>query len=115
MEIKNAKITDTFMGIEDHGIFTFLIDVDISDCGHCSIGNYELSWTTDGKPNGDPRGVEAIYYILRAIGVYSWEELIGKYIRVRIEGCGCARTVTAIGNILEDRWFNIKEFFTNTG
>ena len=44
MEIRNAKITGTMLGREDHGIMTFMVYVDISDSGSCGIGG--VSHTT---------------------------------------------------------------------
>ena len=41
MEIKNAKISSTMLGREDHGIMTFTIYIDTCDFA-CSIGGYCL-------------------------------------------------------------------------
>ena len=43
------------------------------------------------------------------VGVRNWEDLNGKYIRVKIDCLGSP--LTTIGNIMEEKWFDIKEFF----
>ena len=43
------------------------------------------------------------------IGVDAWEDLEGKYCRVLVGGIG--DPVKVIGNILEDKWFDIAQFF----
>ena len=53
--------------------------------------------------------MEAISEILDVVGVDKWEDLPGKYIR--FENCGWGSTVTKIGNIINDKWFDMKEFF----
>lgn len=47
--------------------------------------------------------------IMDTVGVERWEDLPGKYIRVESGGWGS--TITKIGNIIKDKWFDLKEFF----
>lgn len=42
-------------------------------------------------------------------GVDKWEDLPGKYIRFEDNGWGSK--TTKIGNIIADKWFDLKEFF----
>lgn len=42
MEIKNAKITSTSLGYEDHGILTFGLCLDISGGGGVVYGGFAL-------------------------------------------------------------------------
>lgn len=56
--------------------------------------------------------MEAISKIL-VVGVDKWEDLPGKYIRIEYNGLGS--TVTKIGNIIEEKWFDLKEFFGKIG
>ena len=42
--------------------------------------------------------------------VDEWEKLPGKYIRVKDNGWG--KTIDEIGNLMENKWFNIREFFS---
>ena len=114
MEIKNALITDTFLGYEDHGIFTFWINVDIgSGGGSVGIGGFSLDEYDHDKKRRVFRGssLEAIARVMHVVGVESWEELKGKYIRVKDEGWG--GTVDEIGNLMEDQWFNIRKYFVD--
>jgi hypothetical protein len=75
MERKNAKITDTFLGWEDHGIFTFMLGLDYGGV-HQGAGQLCL---------GNDKGVHArtgelISAILRTVGVDQWEKLPGRYV-----------------------------------
>lgn len=112
MEIVNARITDTFLGIEDHGIFTFSISVEIAGGGGCTIGNYRLNYIKDGKMHYEAKNSEAICRILKVVGVDSWEQLKGQYIRVEVNGWG--KGIHTIGNLMKDEWFNLKEFFSDS-
>lgn len=113
MEIKNAKITSTMLGREDHGIMTFMIFVDIS-ChgGSCGIGGYALDrYDLSLKTRVySPKSMEVISKILEVVGVESWEDLNGAYIRVKENGWGS--TIDEIGNFMEDKWLNFREFFS---
>ena len=112
MEIKNAQITGTMLGREDHGIFTFCIFVKFGGC-ECGIGGYDLD-SYDSSINArvySPKSIEAISKILDTVGVDEWEQLKGKYIRIKDRGRGS--TIDEIGNLMEDKWFNIREFFNH--
>lgn len=111
MEIKNAKITNTMLGREDHGIFTFAICVEIGGGGCCWIGSYSLDYYDREKECRvfNAKSLEAISNILDVVGVDTWEQLEGKYIRVKDEGWG--NTIDEIGNLMSDKWFNIRKFF----
>lgn len=99
MEINNAKITGTSLGFEDHGIMTSWLTLEW-DGGGIGVGGYVL---------GGQSGIDFIKETLKVIGVEKWEDLKGKYCRVETGGIGS--TATAIGNIIEDKWLNPKEFF----
>jgi hypothetical protein len=105
-EIKNAKISCTMLGYEDHGIFTFSITLDYGGSGQ-GAGGYCIYSKGDDSKNGYAMGI--IPKILKTVGVNSWEQLKGKYIRVN----SCHEEVKAIGNLLEDKWLNFKEYFSN--
>lgn len=110
MEIKNARIRSTMLGREDHGLMTFMIYI-TADGFTCGIGGYCLD---DFDPATQTRvfraeSMEAISKVLEVVGVDKWEDLPGKYIR--FEDNGRSSTVTKIGNIIEEKWFDLKEFF----
>lgn len=111
MEIKNAKITRTMLGREDHGIMTFLVYVhtNMYDCG---VGGYAIDgYDRETKSRVfTAKGLEAISKILDVVGVDTWEQLPNKYIRIKDNGRGA--TIDEIGNLIEDKWFNLRDFFS---
>lgn len=95
-----AKITDTFLGRESHGILTCYLTVDYGGSGQM-IGGYGLdepTWGTDdgfvvGDRPDDPTakfagrrgrayGMEFVHRIIKACGVDSWEQIKGRTIYV---------------------------------
>lgn len=112
MEIKNAKITSTMLGREDHGIMTFMIFVEMDACG-CGIGGYALDHydRTAEKRVFTAKGLEAVSKILEIADVDTWEKLPGKYIRIKDNGWGS--TIDEIGHLIKDKWFNLRKFFSN--
>ena len=114
MEIKNAKITGVSLTMADHGILTFQIFIEGGGWA-CSIGNYvngkgylgAKHWEVHGS------GLVAMMKIMDVVGVKKWEDLTGKYIRVVDNDWGS--TITKIGNILKDEWFDLREFFAAVG
>ena len=109
MEILNAKITGTKLTMEDHGCLSFWIFLEGSGWG-VGYGGYCIGHGYQGADefiavNGD--GLEAMMRIMDVVGVDTWEDLNGKFVRVKTDG----RKVDIIGNIMKDKWFNIKEFF----
>lgn len=111
MEIKNAKITSTSLGYEDHGILTFGLCLDISGGGGVIYGGFALDGYDKEKKKRvcDAKSMECITEIMNVVGVKNWEDLKGKYIRIQTNGWGS--TIDTIGNLMEDKWFNIREFF----
>lgn len=110
-EILNAKILNVSLGYEDHGILTFSLRLDISGGGCLSFGGYALDNYDKEKKGRIPTadGFECLTEIMNTVGVRKWEDLKGKYIKVVSRGFG--KSITTIGNIMEDKWFNIKKFF----
>lgn len=109
---KNALIKSTFLGREDHGIFTFWIHMDYG--GTCQgFGGYGLDDVQNDENGkfvcrtGTVVGMQLIIEILKTLEVKSWEDLPTKHCRVR----GNRGRITGIGHILKDKWFMIDEFF----
>ncbi len=98
LEIKNARIENASLGFEDHGILTAFLTLDYGNGGGQGFGGFTL----DGI-----YCAEFIKKVLKIVGVEKWEELKGEYIRVKAEHV----KIHAIGNILEDKWFNPSEEF----
>lgn len=82
-----ARIDSTFLGIEDHGVFTFYFNVTYDNGLGQGIGFYTLDTPKkDGekfiKRIGTAYGAEMIMRVLDTVGVDSWEKLIRKNIWV---------------------------------
>lgn len=112
-EIKNVKITNVSLTMADHGCLTFYLTLEgdgwgINYGGYC-IGFGFLGSDSFTAENGS--GLVAIMRIMDTVGVERWEDLKGKYIRIVDEGWGSS--VKKIGNIIEDKWFDIDKFFKN--
>lgn len=110
-EVKNAIITGTMLGNEDHGIFTCFLFLDGDGWG-VGFGGYGLDgWDEEQQKSIAKSGVglEFIKAILETVGVEKWEDLKGKHIRADLEG-GWGKCLR-IGHIMKDKWFNPKEFF----
>ena len=110
MEIRNAKITKTMLGRENHGIFTFMIHIEFG-CSGCAVGCYALDeYDTETQTRVfKAESMEIIAKILDVVGVDTWEDLKGQYIRIKDNGWGS--TVNEIGNLMEEKWINIRQFF----
>ena len=114
MKIKNAKISSTMLGREDHGVMTFMIFIN-ADGFNCGVGGYCLDEFNSATQTRAFRAksMEVISKILEVVGVDEWEDLPGKYIRFEDNGLGS--TVTKIGNIIEEKWLDLEEFFGKVG
>ena len=111
MEIKNAIIKSTFLGFEDHGFFTFILDLDYGGSGQ-GVGLFCLDhkeWDRNEGQKDDAqlaKSFRLIEKILNVIGVDSWEELPGKHIKVKAEHT----KVHEISHILKENWLNFEKF-----
>ena len=77
-----AKITDTYLGVESHGIFTAVLTLDYGSSGQGTPG-YALDGplVKDGERIGRwgiPQGVDFIKAVIRAAGVEKWEDVKGR-------------------------------------
>lgn len=112
-EIENARITKADLSMEDHGVLTMDLILEGNGWG-CVFGGYVLGhgWLgADEKDfKGSAAGTEAIMQIMNVVGVSRFSELQGKYVRV-ILGSGWGGGISAIGNIIENKWFDYKKFF----
>lgn len=102
IEIKNGIIDDTFLGIEEYGIFTFYLHLDYGTSTQ-NLGGWVLA-TEYGECG---KNLQLIRRILNIVGVDRWEKLLGKYVRVKAD----LDMVHAIGNILNEDWLDFDEFF----
>jgi hypothetical protein len=110
-EVINAKIVSTKLGKEDHGIFTAWLFLEWPNSG-IGFGGFAFDeWDEELQKRVDKNGFVEGYIseILDTVGVDNWEDLKGKYVRAKIGGVGSK--CQAIGNLLENKWFNHEEFF----
>jgi len=111
-EIMNAKITNVSLSMRDHGCLTYGLTLDMGGAG-CIYGGICIGHGYLGSDHfdGSAKGLEALMRIMDVVGVERWEDLNGKYCRVVSDGRGSI--ISKIGNIIEDKWFDQKEFFKN--
>jgi len=99
VETKNAVITGTMLGIEDHGIFTAFVDLDYGGSGQ-GFGGYCLGYPPDSKKSGNAAAT-FIQEVLRLADVTKWEDLKGRPVRVRTT----QNKVLALGHFMKEEWF----------
>lgn len=63
---------------------------------------------TKQKIVGSAKGTSVIMRILEVVGVDTWEELKGKYIRIK--DCYLGEKVSAIGNLMKNEWVDFDNF-----
>ena len=115
MEIENCRITNVSISMADYCSLVFWVTVEGSGWG-CSLGGFKIASGMLGAKTEDFKaetgnGLVAIMRIMDTVGVERWEDLVGKYCRVKADGLGSR--ITCIGNIIRDKWFDVGEFFKN--
>lgn len=85
-----AKISNVFIGIEDHSIMTFEITVDYESYGSQVISGYALDKYDINKKRrvGTAYGCEIIRRIIEEFNISNFEELKGKHCWIFGEGEG---------------------------
>lgn len=110
-KVINAQIVDTMLGFEDRGIMTCSLFLDRSDGGTQGWGGYALdAWSKDKEKRvvESRFGLTLIHSILNVVGVSTWENLKGKYVRIKVPLSGCGK-IEALGNLMTEEWINIDE------
>ena len=100
IEEKVALISSTMLGKEDHGIMTAYLHLDYGGGGQ-GFGGYALK---------DKYLDTFITRVLKTAGVGTWEQLKGKYIRVKSEHAKIHAIAPVLGGDFVE-WFNPKEVF----
>jgi len=104
--IYNAKIINTKLGFEDHGCLTFVLTLDGGGWG-VNYGNYCLGHRCN-KPGESKNldGYGAIIQLLNTLGVDSWEDLKGAYVRAEFKNS----TIKCIGHLINEQWFDYERY-----
>lgn len=111
-KIENALIKSVDLSMADHGCFTLSMSLS-GDCwgvvygGHC-LGKGYLG-AADDFFEGSAAGMEYLMRIMDTVGVETFQDLKGKYVRVATKGWG--DSVKIIGNVIKDQWFDAETFF----
>lgn len=113
-EIRNALIESVDLSMADQGCLTLAMTFDGGGWG-CVYGGYCIGkgylGADDDFFEGSAVGMEYLIRIMDTVGVERFQDLKGKYVRVATKGLG--NPVNIIGNILKDKWFDAKTFFTD--
>lgn len=124
--IFNAKITNTRLGMEDHGNLTFILNCrwggdsgEAYEAGYgcTSLGYIHTEYDEESDTYSEdyisyPATSEIIMRVLEVVGVDKWEQIKDKAIRIQTNGKPCAACqIVAIGNIFANKWFNVAEFY----
>ncbi len=104
------------LGIEDHGIMTFMIHISFGGTGQ-GFGGFALDRPPIKQGYTSPRlptayGMGVVMHLLRVFDVDRWEKVQGLYCRVRRKDGSWNSTLQAIGHIVQDRWFDPEKYYT---
>ena len=108
--IENAKITDVFLGYEDHDILTCVVQLEGDGWGQ-GYGGYALDEWNGRERVPTQKGFESITALMRTLDVRSLYYLKNKYVRIKVDGVASGTKILAIGDLIKDRWFSFEEFF----
>ena len=109
MEIKNAVIKSATITNQDHGCLSVWVHVDYGGAGQ-GFGGYNLGRANPKElSKGGNIGSHFIARCMDVAGVSEWSQMAGKTIRVK----GSDSKIEAIGNIINDNWFNPTEDFAD--
>lgn len=110
-KIENAQIARTFLGVEDHGMMSFSLYMQGEGWGQ-SFGNISLDGFNRqlNKREGWANGFVLVRSILEAVGVQSWEDLKGKYCRIKRE----EGMIVAVGHVMNNKWADTRDFIEKT-
>lgn len=103
---ENAVITSAFLGLEDHDIMSFMINLDFGS-GSQGFGGWALDGN-NGKMSWD-YSMLILRNIMTTVGVRDWSKLKGTFVRIR-RGPGWNSQIEEIGHIVQDKWFSPRKF-----
>ena len=109
--IGNSLIESADLSMENYGCLdmTLRLSGQVNVCfGGYALGKGYLG-AKDDYWKGSAAGLEYIMRIMDVVGVESFQDLKGKYVRVAHKGLGSS--VKIIGNITKEKWFDAESFF----
>lgn len=106
MKTENAVIADTFVGYEDHGIFTAYIQLRGSGWGQ-SFGGYSLDTYDEAEKKRVSTALAGdwITSVLNTLKLPNWERVKGQAVRIQSDGT----KIVAIGHLIDNLWFDPAE------
>jgi hypothetical protein len=109
--IKNAIIKSATITTDDHGSLGSWVALDYGDNSGQCFGGYALYLPKSFKHHSMKTGAAGhwIWRVMEIAGVTAWCDLKGKTIRVKVKDS--QSTITAIGHIVSDNWFDPEEEF----
>lgn len=108
--VENARITNVDLSMEDHGCLVLWVTLEGKGWG-CGFGGRCIGKGYLGAKEfeGYAKGIEEIMRIMDVVGVSKFNDMKGKHVRVESDGWGSQ--IDKIGNIIEDKWFDYREFY----
>ncbi len=105
-EIRNAIIKGARINDAERGLLTAWLDLDYG--GTCQgFGGFTLYLPKNYSHHSimSPAG-HFIWRCMEIADVSSWDKIVGKTIRVKLDKPGFGGSIIAIGHIVKDDWFN---------
>lgn len=91
-EIRNVKITEVFLGFEDHGIFTCIVRT-TGDCVSQSFG----------CRSGEAAAIKLVKDLLKLLEKDNFNQLVGEYLKIEADYTHVYR----VSHILKDKWIEV--------
>lgn len=110
IKIENAKIRSAIIQIESHGILTAFLDLHFGGGLYQGFGGFGFDYRPKKERIFTPACGHFIRKCLEIADVESWDQLVGKSIRVKRDEKWNSN-IDAIGHITDDIWFEPKEEF----
>ena len=103
MTIRNARIEEAQLFIDDHGFLACVIKLDYGSSSQ-GFGIFELYNPAICQ---DAFAGHFLMSVMRIADVYDWKYLIGKIIRVKVDD----GLIKSIGHVIKEDWFTPTDFF----
>lgn len=103
--IKNAIIESVSITSDDHGCLSSWLSLDYGGSGQ-GFGGYAL-YLPQSYSHHELMSVAGhwLWRCMEIAGVTSWDKMIGKTIRVKMDTEDLSAAIVGIGHIIKDDWF----------